>query len=190
MPTPLAATVAEFREHLQKTGVNDDAALQRHLMAATVVAEGALGIGQPIVERDLTVRVTVSGGLTILPKTPVVSITSFLGIGPTPNAVVANLDVDKDAGIVTALSGWLTGGDYNVTYRAGLAATVAVVPEDLRLAVCIVGKQMWETQRGRATGRAGELSQGSLPDERVPAGFLVPHRAKAIFMAYRDLSVA
>lgn len=167
MPTPPAVTVPRFRAYLGKQSVDDDGMLAEMAVAATSIAERSpdCGVGA-IVQRPVTALVRIRGGYGTLPMSPPVSITSPAG-----------LTLDPDLALVYGPDGPTT-----VTYLVGRAATVEDVPEDLRLAVCIIGKHLWETQRGRPASRGGVLVG---EEDRVPQGFLIPNRARAILQGYK-----
>jgi hypothetical protein len=185
---PVAVPLEEFLEHLNLTGTNDESEVLRQLASATGVAEGIIG---PIVHRQVISRLSVSGGSGILTDAPIVEVTQLLGLRGAPTYVTAQVDVDGPTGIVTGVNGRLTDGAYTATYTAGRAATEDEVDEDTRLAVCIIGKHLWETQRGRGQARGGALATtGPVQDERVPSGFLIPHRARTLLEPDQDLPIA
>lgn len=184
MSIPPAAPYAEFVAHLNLTTPPADSALeaevQLHLAAATGAAEGVIG---PIVHREVTGVLTARGGSGLLPA-PVAEVESLTG---TTTYTGDDVTLDGEAGIVSGLR----DGRYVAVYTAGRAATEDDVPEDIRLAVCIIGKHLWETQRGRGTtARGGVLADTVPPDERVPSGFLIPHRARSLLGDYEPLPVA
>jgi hypothetical protein len=180
------ATLDAFRRHLGKSGTGADPELEAHLIAATSIAENhpEHGIG-PIVNRTVTATApyTPDVGL-VLPEGPIVSITSLDGDA----AAYVTADVRfSTAGVVSPIyGGSIVRGDYLVTYVAGRAATTEDVPDDIQLAVCIIGKHLWRTQRAPV----GAPRAGAADDESVPLGFLIPHRAAAILDGHRPYAVA
>jgi hypothetical protein len=178
----IGATLEEFVEHLNLTaaGSTDETEVLATLDAATGIAQAdaECGVG-PIIQRPLTRRVRASTGYVMLPWTPAVELVAFTGVRGASDYDVSGLDLDTDTGIVRSAYGRLADGAYDVTYVAGHAATVDDVPSQIRLGVCLIGKHLWETQRGRGTARHGALGAGDVPDEKVPLGFLIPHRARA-----------
>ena len=187
-PAPAAASLAEFKAHLNITDTTQDVEVQAMLDAATGVAEGVVG---PIVERGVTSRVDFPGGALALPAYPVVSVESVSSVRRDAVYPETDLEVDATAGMVR-----LTGGSglpadmYDVTYTVGRAATTDDVPAALKLAVLVIGKHMWETQRGR-TARPGILGHNSgVEDERPLMGFALPNRALQLLQPYRQLTVA
>ena len=185
MVVELGATLENFKAHLNKTGDAENDELERVLRAATSITENdpEVGIG-PIVNRSVTSRRTWSSVGAVLPVGPVVSVETIAG---DHGDYTGDDVVIDDAGILTnVLGGTIAHGDYDVTYTAGWAATTEDVPDDIQLAVCIIGKHLWETQRGRTANRVGTIADG----ESMPMGFLVPHRAAAILRGRRPYGVA
>lgn len=181
MSTPAAVELAEFKEHLNKAATEDDDELTAFIVSATSIAErdADCGIG-PIVKRDITRRVDIDCGRGMLPLSPAVAVVTATQVDT--GDVVTVTDLDPDLSIITTDA----TGPLSVTYTVGRATGVADVDEDIRKAVCIIGKHLWETQRGRsASARGGTLGQDSTPDERVPSGFLIPHRARSILLGHR-----
>ena len=186
MPIEPGATLERFKRHLGKTGTADNTELEEHLFAATTIAESnpEHGIG-PIVNRTVTTRApyTTDVGL-VLPDGPVVSITSLTG--DAASYVTADVRFTSDGIVSPIYGGYLLAGEYLVTYVAGRAATTAEVPDDIQLAVCIIGKHLWRTQRAPV----GAPRTGATDEESVPMGFLIPHRAAAILDGHRPYAVA
>lgn len=189
MSVPAAASLDEFLEHLNNPSTDDESEIQLTLVAATGVAEGLIG---PIVHRSITARLSVRGGAALIADAPVEEVTELAGLRGAPTYESDALDVDPDTGILTGVNGRLSDGDYSATYTAGRAASADEVSEDIRLAVCIIGKHLWETQRGRGggSGRGGALKSDKVPDEKVPMGYLIPHRARSLLAPYEPLPVA
>ena len=156
---------------LPSDGIRTDE-LTAYAVAATGATEGIVG---PIVERELTSRVTVSGGIAILPKRPVVSVASI-------GAVTGPFDIDSTAGLVR---GPLSDGEHAATYRAGRAANAAQVPADIAMAVKIIAKHLYDVQRG--DGRGGAFGD-AIP--AAPTGFAIPARAAQLLAPYRQIGVA
>lgn len=187
MLSPVAVELERFKEHLGVTGNAQDGELLSTLRAATKAAEAKGRVG-PIIQRSFTSRVEGRGGRLILPKRPVASVTTVTGARGAGSYAADELDVDSRAGLVGFASGGnLPRGEYDVTYVAGWFVTVADVDDDVVTAVCIIGKHLWETQRGRMA-RPGVLGHtGSLQDsDKVPAGFALPHRAAQLLTDYRQ----
>jgi hypothetical protein len=180
------ATLERFRRHLNKTGTGSDAELEEHLLAATSIAENhpEHGIG-PIVNRTVTDYGTYTADVgLVVSQGPIVSVTTLAG--DTASYVTADVRFSPAGVLIPVYGGSIAAGTYLVTYVAGRAATTADVPDDIQLAVCIIGKHLWQTQRA-PVGRPG-----ATPDSEasVPTGFLIPHRAAAILDGHRPYAVA
>ena len=187
MTIPAAVPFQEFKAHLNITVDADDDELSTTLGAATGVVEGIIG---PIIVRGFTERARSAGSL-LLSKYPVVSVATVTHARGTDGPfVTADVLVDEDTGLVEHVDGrnfW--PGSWTVAYTAGRWETEYSVPDDVRLAVCIIGKHLWETQRGTASrpGMLGRTS-GVDPTERVPMGFAVPNRAATLLEPYAQSS--
>jgi hypothetical protein len=186
MPIQPGATLEAFRRHLNKSGTGPDPELEAHLIAATSIAENhpEHGIG-PIVNRTVTAYAPYTHDVgMVLPEGPIVSIETLEG--DTASYVSADVRYST-AGVVRPIyGGTIARGDYLVTYTAGWAATTEDVPDDIQLAVCIIGKHLWRTQRAPV----GAPRAGAADEENVPLGFLIPHRAASILDGRRPYAVA
>lgn len=180
-----AATVQEFRDYAKIPSAAEDLELEPVIGAATRVAETSreCGIG-PIIKRDFTRRVDVADGRAWWPLSPAVEVKTFVGVRGARTYLAAELDLDPDIGLIRAADGgWLDSGTYDATVTVGRVATVADVEPDHKEGVLVIAKHLWETRRGR--GRGGALAAGTPPEELIPAGFLVPHRAKSLLIGSR-----
>jgi hypothetical protein len=140
---------ADVKPHLKIDRANDDTVLQAKLDAAEAFVSrqtnGSGGLGVT------TATERITGGRTALPLsyTPIVSVTSVTDASGN-TLVVANLDVDKEQGIInySVLGGvlfpllW-----YSVVYQTGYAS-VEAVPEEVKEAVRLMTQHFYETQRG------------------------------------------
>jgi hypothetical protein len=152
-------TLAELKAHLNKTGDADDVELETFRASAQDHVEELVG---PVLWREVT---QASRGCALALHTlPVVAVDTVDGGDP------ADYTVDLEAGIVEGLP---TVERVDVVYTAGRTEC----PDAIRMATLIIGKHLWETQRGRASNRAGGAVEG---EQRLPAGFLIPHRAEAL----------
>lgn len=188
MATPAAVTLEVFKDHLNIPAGNtqDDAEVTRTLIAATSAAEGRGRVG-PIIARAFDHRAASTGGVVVLPKRPLVSIDAVVGTRGGQSLVAADLGVDKLAGIVEYRDGrGIPSGAFDFTYTAGWFTSVAEVDEDVALAVCIIGKHLWETQRGRQSrpGILGNTSTAQADPDRVPLGYALPNRAQQLLTPY------
>lgn len=164
----LVASLEEFKIHLNRTDILDDAQLRTFLTSATDWVERR--IGGPLTVQTFTELVPVSGWWIAPSKRPIVSVTSLT---PELGAVL-----DSSAYVVDTLRngirirwGAFTGW-YTLVYRAGLT----VVPERIKLAGLILAEHLWQVQNGG----------GGLPfpgDSDVPQfgwGFAIPNRVKEL----------
>ncbi len=172
-----AIPLSEFKAHLNVTRTNDDAEIQRVLDAAELWANhhtaGRLGGG----EATFTAR-ALTGSVLILPAARLASLVSLTD--PFGNvAVMTGLEEhDLQAGII-ALPYKLKG-----TWTV-VATYDEEIPADLKLAVLIVGKHLWETQR--VAGQPEQARPGFAAPGQVagpPLGFAVPRRALELAAPY------
>lgn len=154
-------TLDELKAHLNKTTDVDDVELETFRAAAEGHVEDLVG---PVVWRS--VAQTSRGCSLVLHTLPVVSVDTVDGVDLAETGCTADLE----AGIVEGLP---VGVRVPVTYTAGRTSC----PESVRLAALIIAKHLWETQRGRASNRAGNATEG---EQKVPSGYLIPHRAAAL----------
>ena len=172
----------ELAEHLGfDSGDPRAAETDAYAAAATGLVEGSGRVG-PIVVRSFTGAVEAAGGgVVVLPHAPVVSVVSAARDGVT---VTTGFTVDPcgPVRVPNARNGEL----WQVTYTAGRWTTASAVPDDLRLAVLIVGKRLWETQRGN-TARPGVLSQDGEPTDT--SWLVLPSRAVALLASYQQIPV-
>lgn len=155
------ASIEEFKAHLNRTDVADDAELRTHLAAATEWVESA--IGGPISITSYT-ETHYASEMIVPRRTPLVAVTSitpYLGTALTADAY----RVDTDLGVIYLRYG--AGYEHTLVYTAGRT----VVPERGKLAGLIVAAHLWETQNGFAGRRnSDDLTSTGL-------GFAVPRRA-------------
>jgi uncharacterized phiE125 gp8 family phage protein len=116
----------------------EDASISALMAAALVHAEGYLG--QLLLERDVTERLSVSSGWQRLGATPVRSIGSVTGI-PAEGAAFALSPDSYKLDINRHHDGWIripypgSAGRVDIAYRAGLAPGWPDLPEAISLAV-------------------------------------------------------
>lgn len=140
-------SLAEAKDHLNITRVLPDggAELRRFMQAATEVVESKAGI---CVRRQFTDRVSDGCRELVLPRRPVLSVTSVASVWPGgPSWTAGQLVLDGEAGIVSqaapmGLPFWY--GPWDVTYACGRA----VVDERFIHAAKEQLRHLWETQRG------------------------------------------
>lgn len=142
----LDAALPALRADLRLDGEAADAELGRCLRAAAGLCEAFTGLA--LIERELMERVEPRGGWAMLRMRPVRAVT---GVAATDGAALLGAH-----GIEIAADG--TGrvrapGAVTVTYRAGLAADWAGVPEGLALGVVRMAGHLW-TERDGAERKA------------------------------------
>lgn len=169
-------SLAEAKEQLNVTGTTYDDEIRVFIEAATKAAEDHRD--EVIARRSVTVYRDVSvADRFVLPRVPVISLTSVATIDALTSWDVSNLHVDPARGVVTVKSGPLLDGPLAITYVAGYS----VVPPAFSLAVRIIVQHLWETQRGKtgATRFAGSIDDANLLRFRSIDVF-VPPRAQEL----------
>lgn len=155
---------------LDDTALDDE--LRGYMEAATGVVERHLC--RTIARRTVvdTVRTSSGSRSLVLPSTPVISVTSVEAIDGSSTWDVANLHINSNAGIVTAVNGGWFSGVLTVTYVAGMA----VVPAHYVKAALIIIEHLWHTERG--VSEAGErYLMPDTVDQWRGSGFAIPNRA-------------
>lgn len=181
-------TLSEFKVHLTKTlgQAGNDEELTLTLGAATGAAEGIVG---PIMIRTIVEDVDSDGGKLYLRRTPGVAITSVVRVGDGFAYNPADLYLDKDAGVIRHLNGCIARGTYTVTYTAGRTSELALVPEDLKAAVMVIGGHLWKTQRGPQPRTRGNVTTGEATGWVPGAGYLIPNQAATLLQQYKPALV-
>lgn len=186
MATTPPVSVADLRAHLNMDpeATDDDTELALHLVAATEACEGEIG---PILRREVTERVTCTGGVVVATFPPLAQVESLAQVG---GAAIDPVGLDADrSGVIRAASGRrLPRGRYDITYIAGMAAEDEDVPGAVKLAVMIVAGHMWETQRGRQARGGfvpGEVITPTDQSVLIMSGFSLPRRALELLKPYR-----
>lgn len=138
MPLP---TLDDFKTHLNMTGTGDDAELYDVLYAAVDVVEGIVG---PLRGREITeTHYGTSADVLVLRHAPATSLSMVTFQGQSPSAI-GDFLLDSESGILRFVGGYRFYGNVTVTYTPGYVT----VPAAVRLATLMIGKQMWDTQRG------------------------------------------
>lgn len=173
--TDQVIALAEARLQLRLTTTDRDDDLRMFIAAATVAVEDHT--------RAKLVRRTITGerhyracGHLILNRTPALSLTNVATLDGATTWDVANLDLDPDTGIVSALSGPGLYGDLKVTYVCGKQ----IIPANELLAVRIITEHLWQTMR--PFSNASIPTVGALEDSLDArsgglVGFAIPNRA-------------
>lgn len=168
--SPLVATLAEFKKHINKTDSNDDAELTDHLAAASEWIERH--IDGPLAVQPFTERVRLGQWITPA-KRPLISVTSLTPDNGTPLDPSVYV-VDTRRGAIEMVS-YCGRGSATLVYTAGLS----VIPDRIKLAGLILAGHLWQTQNG-----GGGLP---VPGEAVIAtygrSFAVPNRVMEL-LAY------
>lgn len=185
MPTVPPVTLADLKEHLKMSpdASDDDGQLQQTLEAATGACEGEVG---PILHREVTERVTGTGGALLASRPRLAAVTQVTAVG---GATWTTDDLDSDtSGVIRLLSGCFPRGRYDLTYTSGMAADSADIDSDIKLAVLIVAGHMWETQRGRQARSGFIPGEGVTPVDQgalIMAGYSLPRRALELLKPHR-----
>jgi hypothetical protein len=132
--------------------------------------------GDTVVRRTVTERHRRATSVVVLRRSPVVSVTTVVSTGGSTTWQAADLDVDPDTGIVTAVTGLRLTGDLTVTYVPGMR----VIPPNYLLAARIITEHLWQTMRPFAG--VANLPPGALEDSLDArsgglVGFAIPNRA-------------
>jgi hypothetical protein len=159
-------SLADARKHLNMEADDeaDDDELRGHIEAAT----GAIERHRNEVVAARTLTAVVTGG-QILPRHPVVRVTSAASFPGGSPVDVADWTPDPDTGLVTVPK---TTRGVRVEYFAGYE----IVPEDFVLAAAIIAAHLWETQRMSSIG--GPATAGE-DQYLTPSGlgYAIPNRA-------------
>jgi hypothetical protein len=146
-------SITEAKAHLGKTRPTDDDELGNFLMACTELVESKVGF---CVRRDFTDRVTDGGWQIVLPRRPILAVTSVTSVWPGgPAWTGSQLITDGEAGTIAPKTPlfpfWY--GPWDVVYTVGRTAIqerfIHAAKEQLR--------HLWDTQRG---GQPPQLLQG------------------------------
>jgi hypothetical protein len=186
MTTP-PVSGAQLLKRMRKTSDPEaQAEVDFYLEAATEAAEEWKNTG-PIIIRTVTEDVyTTARRALIVTQRPVVSVTTATRIYDGTVYVTADLDVDKEAGIITGKDWWLLSGGYSVVYEAGRAATPESAPASLKMAVLIIAEHNMRTKQGPRT-RAFRGQQPEPAEEfRTSNGFLIPRAAAGYLRGQSD----
>jgi hypothetical protein len=165
----LADAKSKLRYDAGANSADED--LRTFLEACTDVIEEYLD--EVVAQRTLTVVVSVSNGRAVIPVGPVISLTTVTSEDGATTWDVANLRV-RD-GVLRAVAGPALRGDLEVTLLAGRRE----LPPSYSLAVWMILRHLWETQRagyGGTAARGYGQGQGDA-DVVTVAGWDVPRGA-------------
>lgn len=174
-----------LKQFLNKTDNTDDTELETYLGASIKAVSDRCG---PLSSTAFTERVRANCGSFVVTQWPIINISAITEPDGTAVDITA-IDLDNNAGIVHLN---YIHGPHDVTYTAGYAPC----PDDLELATYIIGKHLWETQRGTTGGRGQYMGGGDpLPTGNdaatiVVRGFAFPQRAMELMDANRKPGLA
>lgn len=155
-PLPLAAGVDEARDFARLGSGQDDVALAAMLRSATGICEQFTGVA--LVSRSMTETLNIRvGEWQRLARSPVSSISAVVGV-PAEGAAfalpMANYAIDIDP----QGDGWVRvtvpgiAGRMRVTYQAGLASDVGLVPDGLRQGIILLAAHLLRERDRDAPG--------------------------------------
>lgn len=168
-------SLAQGKLQLGLTTATHEDDLRMFIAAAGIAVEDH--IGKKLVRRTITgERHYGVCGTLILNRAPVRSLTSVATLDGVTSWNVADLDVDEDTGIVTALAGARLYGNLKATYVCGMR----VIRANHLLAVRIITEHLFETMRPFVG--AGALANAAMEDSLDAragglVGFAIPNRA-------------
>lgn len=169
-------SLGDAKATLNITSTAYDDELRVYIESATTAAEDHRD--EILAKRTLTYKDTFYNCTeVILPRRPVVSLTSVQNVETGLLYGTAGYDLDGDTGKVRALTGGNFTGLLKFTYVAGYS----VVPAAFTLAVRLIVQHLWETQRGPsgASRFAGSLDDAALMRFRS-MNIFVPPRAQEL----------
>lgn len=158
---------AKSKLRIDSASSGSDENLRTFVEACTDVIEEYLD--EVVAQRAVTAVVTASGGSAVLPIGPVVSLTTVTSHDGVITWDVADLRV-RD-GILRTVAGPELRGDLAVDYLAGRRE----LPPSYTLAVWMILRHLWETQRA-SYGGGNTYGQGDVDVVNV-AGWDVPRGA-------------
>lgn len=152
-------SIGDAKKHLNEQGTLQDEEIRSFCETATEVVESIVG---PCVIRTFTDQVDANGRDLLLPRLPVVAVTSITSVWTgSPAFVTADLQLNQAAGIVRlkSRSGYWNG-PFTVVYTAGRS----YVPARYVQAAKEMLWHLWTTQRGA-------LADTALPSMSDAAAF-------------------
>lgn len=157
--------------------------LQQVIEAAEAKIANTCG---PLEPTTVTVRITPVGGRLRLPKAPAISLTTVTVSDSGGTLDLDDLYLDLEDGVVSRNDGGVFHARYyDVAYQAGRAT----LPADLREAVVLLVKYMWEPMRGsgqRPGPRNSETAAETLPG----AEFTLPFRVQQLLADHEQAGFA
>lgn len=189
-------TIGDARKaiRLPESDTSKDGDLQDTYIPATeAVVEDLLG---PVMQAE---RTYVADGGTAAIMLPALNITSVDSVTESDVALVAEVDyvANLAAGIVfrgtqTASSDYLAGRQsVSIGYTAGIYATSAAVPANIRLAARIILTHLWQADQQGYRPDFGNPESDTVTT--TPSGFSIPRRAAELLgsrSSNRPVSIA
>lgn len=176
-----AVPLAKLKQHVNITNDRDDAELQDTLDAAEAWVAGYIGSSFGIAQRTLTAH--QSGRNLVLPAVRLGSVVSVTDPDGQPLELGPSVEVNLLSGIVRP--------PYR---RSGPWTVEATFPEsidaDLQLAVCIIAKHLWETQRVAGQPEGGRPGFSGAAQTAPSPGYAIPNRARTLLERFRQVPVA
>jgi len=171
-----ALSLDEAKAHLNITADVDDSELQAFIDAAERAIAHYTG---PLEPTTRTIR--VPGGQALVLPVPVISLTTVTPILPGATALdLSGFDIDPISGVVTNYTALpLSAREYIVTYVAGWSD----VPDDLLLAVKVLLRHFWSSQRG------GGQRPGRTP-EPAAVPYALPYFVLTLIEPYQRPGIA
>lgn len=186
-------TLADAKAHLNKGGSVDDVELQKFIDAAESVIGSRCG---PLVSTQITKRCPGRASSLRFPITPVLDLVNVTAVNTGEVLNLADLMVSP-SGIVEYIIGWGVGWArfwlpwYDVTVHAGNADVAANVPPDLLYGVKELVRHLWETQRGRASGRGlNSVGSNSYGADIIGAAYMLVYRVMEPIQPYLRSGIA
>lgn len=173
-------SVADAREHLNKTSA-DDEHLRGFVGAACQLIEDRMGAVSP---RTVTADVTARCGVIVLPRRPVISITSVVrlpggAVVPPADALAGTpgWTLESPEGVL-AVPLWF--GRVRATYRAGRSP----LPKNFRLAGLELIKHLWQGSQHNNGGGRPVLDSDTIAASVRP--FAMPYRVMELLGLRKD----
>jgi hypothetical protein len=162
--------------NIEQSNTSFDEELRIYTESATRAAENHRD--EILAKRSFVYETYCYGSTSVvLPRVPVVSLTSITSLNGSGIYTVGNYHVNRTTGKVTAVGGPSFTGLLAFTYVAGYT----IVPSAFLLAVRLIVQHLWETQRGPvgASRFAGGLDDAALMRFRA-MNIFVPPRAQEL----------
>jgi uncharacterized phiE125 gp8 family phage protein len=148
-PTEEPVTLADFKEHIKADGAAEDAALSGYLLAARRTIEARYNLA--ILAQGWRLTLDAAPAEVSLSLSPVLSVDSvgIVRAGVTETLPPAAYEARTGARAFVRLKSIFPGAGLVVAFTAGWAS-VAAVPEELKLAVKTLAAHFYERREGEA----------------------------------------